>query len=259
MPCRPDQIQHNEAQISQETDTVESQECWDNQETYNQRKNYNTQVSNSEKSHGRGRMQNKRDPKDDNITESKQYSRNQDASNNRFMLHKPWERTNNSGSHRMQTRGGQKRDDSNVESERYLENQNRPKRSGSSYKNDDGGFSRDSRSRIDDTNSERNGNQNTSKQQYDPWSDSTTECEGNNTSVDWNNTENSDTFDADDKKLTKNECDEEFYKFCKHKIQEFQKVEEEQGDLFAQPLDYCLAHCVAEDMNMGSGIAVTFR
>ncbi|XP_047098827.1 transcription initiation factor TFIID subunit 1-like isoform X2 [Schistocerca piceifrons] len=38
-----------------------------------------------------------------------------------------------------------------------------------------------------------------------------------------------------------------------------QVVTETSGDLFTAPADYSLAHCVAEDMRMGSGIAVTFR
>lgn len=31
------------------------------------------------------------------------------------------------------------------------------------------------------------------------------------------------------------------------------------GDIFDAPSEYSLAHCVAEDMSMGAGIAVTFR
>ncbi|XP_049793057.1 transcription initiation factor TFIID subunit 1-like isoform X2 [Schistocerca nitens] len=38
-----------------------------------------------------------------------------------------------------------------------------------------------------------------------------------------------------------------------------QVVTEINGDLFTAPADYSLAHCVAEDMRMGSGIAVTFK
>lgn len=37
------------------------------------------------------------------------------------------------------------------------------------------------------------------------------------------------------------------------------KIKEQNQDLFKMPKDYSLAHCVAEDMRMGSGIAVTFR
>lgn len=37
------------------------------------------------------------------------------------------------------------------------------------------------------------------------------------------------------------------------------KVKEIEGDLFAMANEYSLAHCVAEDLNMGSGIAVQFR
>lgn len=36
-------------------------------------------------------------------------------------------------------------------------------------------------------------------------------------------------------------------------------VREVQGDLFEAPADYSLAHCVAEDLRMGAGIAVRFR
>ena len=39
----------------------------------------------------------------------------------------------------------------------------------------------------------------------------------------------------------------------------FHKVKEIQGDLFSMPESFSFAHCVAEDMNMGSGIAVQFR
>ena len=49
--------------------------------------------------------------------------------------------------------------------------------------------------------------------------------------------------------------------FLSHKghIGEYTKVREVFSDLFDAPEDYSLAHCVAEDMNMGSGIAVQFR
>ncbi|CAH0547635.1 unnamed protein product [Brassicogethes aeneus] len=40
---------------------------------------------------------------------------------------------------------------------------------------------------------------------------------------------------------------------------EYKKIVEQQADLFAMGKDYSLAHCVAEDMGMGSGIAVQFR
>lgn len=40
---------------------------------------------------------------------------------------------------------------------------------------------------------------------------------------------------------------------------DFKVVVEEFGDLFVAGKEYSLGHCVAEDMNMGSGIAVTFR
>lgn len=31
------------------------------------------------------------------------------------------------------------------------------------------------------------------------------------------------------------------------------------GDLFAAPEEYALAHCVAADLRMGAGIAIKFR
>lgn len=265
MPSKPDQSQYNKAQSSQdtkwddknwespETNTAGSVQRSGYQETHNKSKNYNTQYLNSEKSRGRGRnvtfnrTQNTRDPKE-NFTESERYSGNQ-GSGSKFFSNKPWEHSKDSGTHSMQTRSSQKRGDSNLESERRSENQNRPNRSSSLFKKDDRHFSRD----------ESNRNRNASKQ-YDSWNDTTFQSEGN--TFDWNATD-SEVTDFEDKKLTKNECDEEYEKFCeqlkKHKIKEFQKVEEEQSDLFEMPLDFCLAHCVAEDMNMGSGIAVTFR
>ncbi|XP_066149850.1 biorientation of chromosomes in cell division protein 1-like 1 isoform X2 [Euwallacea fornicatus] len=42
-------------------------------------------------------------------------------------------------------------------------------------------------------------------------------------------------------------------------IKEFKVVNEIVGDLFDQPKDFSLAHCVAEDLRMGSGIAVAFK
>jgi hypothetical protein len=44
------------------------------------------------------------------------------------------------------------------------------------------------------------------------------------------------------------------YDHTKYKI-----VKEVDGDLFEAPKEYSLAHCVATDMRMGSGIAVNFR
>jgi hypothetical protein len=40
---------------------------------------------------------------------------------------------------------------------------------------------------------------------------------------------------------------------------EYVKTKEITSDLFEMPEEYSLAHCVAEDMNMGAGIAVRFR
>lgn len=37
------------------------------------------------------------------------------------------------------------------------------------------------------------------------------------------------------------------------------RVKEVEGNLFEVDEDYALAHCVAQDMNMGSGIAIEFR
>ncbi|KAG5889537.1 hypothetical protein JTB14_036628 [Gonioctena quinquepunctata] len=47
-------------------------------------------------------------------------------------------------------------------------------------------------------------------------------------------------------------------KFIKENI-DFVKVTEKEKDLFEMPKDYSLGHCVAEDMRMGSGIAVNFK
>lgn len=57
--------------------------------------------------------------------------------------------------------------------------------------------------------------------------------------------------------------DKEYKMFCeeerrKEKV-EFVRVKEIEADLFAMEKEYSLAHCVAEDMRMGSGIAVTFK
>lgn len=58
-----------------------------------------------------------------------------------------------------------------------------------------------------------------------------------------------------------NTLKKDFEKFCNliNTIVDFKRVNEQQGDLFELSNEYSLAHCVAEDMNMGSGIAVTFR
>ncbi|KAL1490552.1 hypothetical protein ABEB36_013228 [Hypothenemus hampei] len=42
-------------------------------------------------------------------------------------------------------------------------------------------------------------------------------------------------------------------------VQKFTVVKEINADLFDQSLDFSLAHCVAEDLRMGSGIATTFK
>ncbi|KAI4471144.1 hypothetical protein MML48_1g08476 [Holotrichia oblita] len=51
---------------------------------------------------------------------------------------------------------------------------------------------------------------------------------------------------------------EAFYKSFNKDLQ-FRIVHEVEGDLFSAGTDYSLGHCVAEDMKMGSGIAVSFR
>jgi len=40
---------------------------------------------------------------------------------------------------------------------------------------------------------------------------------------------------------------------------QYRIVKEVDGDLFTAPKEWSLAHCVATDMRMGSGIAVNFR
>jgi hypothetical protein len=42
-------------------------------------------------------------------------------------------------------------------------------------------------------------------------------------------------------------------------MKNYKKIKEVDGDLFEAPKEYSLAHCVAADMRMGSGIAVNFR
>lgn len=63
---------------------------------------------------------------------------------------------------------------------------------------------------------------------------------------------------------SRDELEEEFDQFYKSQKKSldglaFKRVNEQEGDLFQLGDEYSLAHCVAEDMNMGSGIAVTFR
>lgn len=57
--------------------------------------------------------------------------------------------------------------------------------------------------------------------------------------------------------------DEEYDKFNKlfrtKQLKHLDKIEEKFGDLFEATKDFSLAHCVAEDLNMGSGIAVRFK
>lgn len=227
-------------------------------------KNYDAGFSNSsrEKSRGRGRhFDNRKDREDDNFTGTKRYSGNHDrhnkssssfrGGNQRYSNTKSEDHRRDSGSHRMQN-------ESTVESERYTEKQKRRSRSSSSPKK--GKSSRDSsnHSRERGRDSESNRSHDTSYQ-WNAWDDKTIASEGNSLRG-WNTTG---TSDFEGRKLTRNECDEEYGKFLelleKGKIERFEKVQEEQNDLFAMPDVYCLAHCVAEDMNMGSGIAVTFR
>ncbi|XP_056648653.1 protein kinase 4-like [Diorhabda sublineata] len=59
------------------------------------------------------------------------------------------------------------------------------------------------------------------------------------------------------------ESDPEYKAFLQdlkdNKLVASEKIKEQNQDLFKMSEDYSLAHCVAEDMRMGSGIAVTFR
>lgn len=50
-----------------------------------------------------------------------------------------------------------------------------------------------------------------------------------------------------------------FQDFMQKKNIKCDHIEEKTGDLFSAPEEYSLAHCVAEDFNMGAGIALTFR
>ncbi|KAJ8949319.1 hypothetical protein NQ318_006744 [Aromia moschata] len=69
---------------------------------------------------------------------------------------------------------------------------------------------------------------------------------------------NRDPFDRDFDNV-----DVEYKKYLDEKRKkgevEYRRVKEIQQDLFAMSKEYSLAHCVAEDMRMGSGIAVTFK
>ncbi|XP_018336781.1 TBC1 domain family member 5 homolog A isoform X2 [Agrilus planipennis] len=53
--------------------------------------------------------------------------------------------------------------------------------------------------------------------------------------------------------------DKKFHLWLQNNKDKFSCVTEVEGDLFDSSEDSCLAHCVAEDMSMGSGIAVSFR
>lgn len=53
--------------------------------------------------------------------------------------------------------------------------------------------------------------------------------------------------------------DPEFQDFLRKKNISCLHIKEITGDLFSAPEEYSLAHCVAEDFNMGAGIALTFR
>lgn len=74
-------------------------------------------------------------------------------------------------------------------------------------------------------------------------------------SRDWQNRHSNDRRSESSDKEYKMFTDEERRK---GKL-EFIRVEEIVKDLFEMPKEYSLAHCVAEDMRMGSGIAVTFK
>lgn len=65
-----------------------------------------------------------------------------------------------------------------------------------------------------------------------------------------------------DKNSSFQDRDEDFEKFRANlnKVKmDFGKVKEITGDLFSAPKEYSLAHCVAEDLSMGAGIALSFR
>lgn len=53
--------------------------------------------------------------------------------------------------------------------------------------------------------------------------------------------------------------DQSFKDFMQKKNIKCDHIKENIGDLFSAPDEYSLAHCVAEDFNMGAGIALTFR
>lgn len=63
--------------------------------------------------------------------------------------------------------------------------------------------------------------------------------------------------------LPENLSDPEYREFQKERNEMvnpvLKKVNEVDQDLFGMPEEYSLGHCVAEDMRMGSGIAVTFK
>ncbi|CAH1170078.1 unnamed protein product [Phaedon cochleariae] len=98
----------------------------------------------------------------------------------------------------------------------------------------------------------------------------------------WNNSFNSSTNDRDNNSWRRSggsgrfekpnkdiynrsyeKTDDEYRQFeeeyRKNERREPVKVEEIEKDLFEMPSDYSLGHCVAEDMRMGSGIAVKFK
>ncbi|CAG9766890.1 unnamed protein product [Ceutorhynchus assimilis] len=64
-----------------------------------------------------------------------------------------------------------------------------------------------------------------------------------------------------DDSVEKEKRDKEYDMWDNHweEIDDFKIVCEIQGNLFEQPKDFSLAHCVAEDLRMGSGIAVDFK
>lgn len=47
--------------------------------------------------------------------------------------------------------------------------------------------------------------------------------------------------------------------YINRKLKNVKQLKEEHGDLFQYSNEYALAHCVAEDMHMNAGIAITFR
>lgn len=93
---------------------------------------------------------------------------------------------------------------------------------------------------------------------YDPW------FNFKNAKGNWNTKQSKQTSSESEnwrKKQEKDECEKQF-KIWEKEVKKginFEVVKEIEGDLFDQPADYSLAHCVGADLRMGSGIAVGFK